>query len=112
MLSGISRMFLVSFCVYDTLIVPWKCPGVSGFNSNVIFCIPLPGIFWRSSVLMKSRLEVAFSSVRFSFPKLKSSIVSFDFVSVNISARRRSGFCRRSGSMAGEINVVFCSGDR
>ena len=56
---------------------------------------------------MKSKFVVVVNSVILLFPKLKSSIVFFDFVSVNISARRRSGFCRRSAFIAGEMKVVF-----
>ena len=58
------------------LIVPWKCPDVSDSIDSVRFCIPLPGISWRSSIVMKSRDEVAIRFVMLSSPKLKSSIVS------------------------------------
>ena len=112
MLSGICRRFWVSFWVYDMLIVPWKWPGVVDSISSVRFWIPLAGMSWRSCISMKSRDDVIWRLDRLSFPKLKSSIVSWVLLSVNVSISSSSVSARRSVFVAGDSNVMFSSDAR
>ena len=106
-LSGIERVFCSAFCVYVIFMFPWKCPGIFGSNVIVKFFTSRADMFSISSVLMNVKSDVIWMFVSGSSPKLNSSIVSSDSVFVNNSARRSSGFCRRSSCVDGDSNVAF-----
>ena len=106
-LRGISKISSVSFCVNVMFIVPWKWPGTLGFRVRVRFCIPLGSMSSSSSALMKSTLEVSCKLVILLSPKLKSSIIPWVDVSVNVSEKNSSGFCLNSDFIIGDLNVAF-----
>jgi len=106
-LRGIESVFCFVFCMYVMLMFPWKCPGFLGSNVIVRFLTSLADMFSISSVLMNVKSDVIWMFVSGSSPKLNSSIVSSDSVFVNNSARRSSGFCRRSSCVDGDSNVAF-----
>ncbi len=62
------------------------------------------------SVSMNSMLEVDCRFVMLSFPRLKSSIISWDFVSVKVSARSNSGFCFKLSLAIGGSGVMLTIG--
>ncbi len=59
---------------------------------------------------MKSMFDVAPRFVMLSFPKLKNSIVCWDFVLVYVSTRSSSGFCLRSDLTVGDSKDAFAVG--
>jgi len=63
-----------------------------------------------SSVSIKIKSDVICMSVKLSFPKLKSWIVSWVSVFVKSSASSKSGSCLRSSCSDGEMKDAFAGG--
>ena len=79
-------------------------------NVRVRFCIPRGGMSSSCSASMNEWSDVTWMLVMFSFPKLKSWIVSCVSVVVKRFVSRSSGSCLRSSCSDGDMNVEFAGG--